>query len=291
VLDVLANLWATPWVRDTARLAADLSFYVAAAVVTGRATAWVASRRLARSPDASPDRRARVSVAVWTLRAGYCIWAGVLVVDRVDLPVASLVPVATILGFALGWGAQRVVLDLLAGLFLILERQFGVGDLIRVSSPGSRDGLEGRVELITPRIIKIRTFEGDLVSIAAGELRQVANLSRDWARIVVDVPVTLDEEWDLLADRIEEICRTLADEPAYREALLESPTVAGVEEIGSSTATIRVVGRAVPGKQRVVARELRRRIAGSLAVDARVSTSPPTTGEIPVTRATNGQGV
>jgi moderate conductance mechanosensitive channel len=270
------------WFRDTLYASLDVAFYVSAAVVMSRSVAFVANRRLRRGGELTPDRRARVSMVSWSLRIAAAGWATMQVADRVSLPVASLVPVATILGFALGWGAQRVVLDLLAGLFLVLERQFGVGDLIRISPPGSKEGLEGRVEVITPRIVKVRTFEGDLVSVAAGELRQVANLSRDWARVVVDIPVALDGEWDMLAERIEAICVELATEPEYAEALLEAPSVAGVEELGSGSVTIRVAGRTHPGRQRMVARELRRRIASSLAVETRVSTSPPTTGEVRV---------
>jgi moderate conductance mechanosensitive channel len=259
---------------------------VFAAFVASRAAGLLAARRVRRLTDRSmPHRAAAVSAVLWLTRAG--LWATVvfMVADRLGAPIDRLLPIATILGFALGWGAQRVVLDLLAGFFFITERQFGVGDVIRVCPPGTTTGVEGAVEEMTLRIVKLRTFDGDLVSIANGELRQVSNLSRDWSRVVVDVPVALESEWDEQVDKLDAIGRAMAADPVYAPMLLDAPVVAGVEELSQEAATLRVIGRCVPGQQYKVGRELRHRIALTMSVEPRVSTSGPLTGELPVIRS------
>jgi moderate conductance mechanosensitive channel len=265
------------------RLAPVAAWAVAAAVLsrlTGRWATWRVKRLIARGAH---HKAGVTSALAWLGRVALWVLVIAAVVDAFDLPVGSLVPVATVVGFALGWGLQRVVLDVLAGFFLLAERQFAVGDLIRISAPGQTDGIEGRVEELTLRVVKLRTFEGDLVTLANSELRQVANLSRDWARVIIDIDVDLDGEWDLVAARVEELCAELAGDSEFGADLLEAPTVAGVEAVSTASATIRVTGRVRPGRQRRVARELRSRIAASLAVELRVATSPPT-GEVPVVK-------
>jgi small-conductance mechanosensitive channel len=91
------------------------------------------------------------------------------------------------LGVALGSGGQRVVQDLLGGFFLIAERQYGFGDVIRVAPPGSTTGVTGNVEVLSLRMTRLRTANGEVLFLANGEIRQVTNRSRDWARAVIDV--------------------------------------------------------------------------------------------------------
>ena len=138
--------------------------------------------------EAAKHRHSLTQVITWSaLVAIYCVTAA-LVIQRLGVPVTSLVAPATVAGVALGFGAQRIVQDVLAGFFIITERQYGFGDLIRISNLGATSGVTGTVEAVTLRITRMRTANGEVVIVANGQILQITNLSRDWARTVVDVP-------------------------------------------------------------------------------------------------------
>ena len=125
---------------------------------------------------------ALVGAIRWALNFCIVFVAIVWVLIELSLPPSALVPLASVVGVGLGFGAQQIVGDVLTGFFILSERQFGVGDLIRIGPLMSVGWVEGRVEEMTLRVTKVRTFDGDLVTIANGELRQSVNASRDWAR-------------------------------------------------------------------------------------------------------------
>jgi small conductance mechanosensitive channel len=190
--------------------------------------------------------------------------AVVLVITRLGIPLTSLVPVATVLGVAVGFGAQRIVADMLSGFFLVAERQFGVGDTVRVGPVGEDTGITGVVEEVTLRVTRLRRFDGDVVTIPNSELRQVSNMSRDWARLVINVPLTSEDDIDAIAARLDRIAADMAAEPRWSSEILEAPTVSGVEEFSAGSAQLRLIGRTLPARQWSVARELRLRIAAGL---------------------------
>src|SRR5207245_2487684 len=138
--------------------------------------------------------RTVAQVTEWGVAAIVYFVAGLLIVNRFGVPLTSLVAPATVAGAAIGFGAQQIVQDLLAGFFLFAERQFAIGDLIRLSQPGQSAGITGTVEELTLRVTKIRTLQGELVFIPNGALRQVTNLSKEWSRAVVDIPIRVDED-------------------------------------------------------------------------------------------------
>ena len=204
----------------------------------------------------------------------YCVTA-VLVVQRMGLPIASLVAPATVVGVAVGFGAQRLVQDFLSGFFLVVERQYGFGDLIRIGSPGTSTGITGTVEELTLRTTSVRTVNGELVIIPNGEIRQVTNLSRDWARAVIDVPVPADQD---IAHATEVLRRVgqeaFADEDLQR-LLLDPPSLMGVESLDSAGfVLVRLVARTRPGRQAEVGRQLRSRIALAFQ-EAGIAMAPP----------------
>ena len=186
---------------------------------------------------------------------------GVLVLQRLKIPLSTLVAPATVVGLAVGFGAQRIVQDLLAGFFLISERQYGFGDVIRISVPGTTTGVSGTVEEISLRVTRLRTVNGELLMLPNGEIRQVTNLSRDWARAVIDVPVPIGSNISKVNDILRSVCQSVFDDPELRPLLLDEPSVMGVESIEVDFLKVRVVARTLPGKQFDVSRELRVRIA------------------------------
>lgn len=189
-----------------------------------------------------------------------------MILVRFRVPVTTLVAPATVAGVALGFGAQRIVQDLLAGFFLVSEDQYGVGDVVQVSPPGTAAGITGTVETISLRTTRLRTNNGELVVIPNGEIRQVTNRSRDWSQVAVDIPVDLTADLDAAADVLRGVAADMAGDDAWDGILLEPPTVVGVESIEIGYAKIRLVARTLPARAVEVGRELRRRALAALRV-------------------------
>jgi moderate conductance mechanosensitive channel len=188
----------------------------------------------------------------------------VAVLARLGIPVTSLVAPATVAAVALGFGAQRIVQDILAGFFIITERQYGFGDLIRLSVPSLPDPAIGTVEDVTLRVTTVRTADGEVVITPNGQITQVTNLSRDWARAVVDVPVPATTDVNRVSDLLRRIGDEAYKEQELRSLLLDPPAVMGVQSIDVDNFQVRLVARTLPGKQFDVGRMLRVRIAAGL---------------------------
>src|SRR3984893_3142873 len=214
--------------------------------------------------EASKHRHALASVITWvTLVVIYCA-TGVAILARLGIPVTSLVAPAAVAAVALGFGPQRIVQDILAGFFIITERQYGYGDLIRLSVPSLPDPAIGTVEDVTLRVTTVRTADGEVVITPNGQITQVTNLSRDWARAVVDVPVPVAADVNRVSDLLRLVGEQAYKEPDLRRLMLDAPAVMGVQSIDVDHFQIRVVTRTLPGKQFDVGRILRARIAAGL---------------------------
>ena len=214
--------------------------------------------------EASKHRHALAQVITWAaLAIIYCV-AAVAIVERFGIPLTSLVAPAAVAGVALGFGAQRIVQDILAGFFIITERQYGFGDLVRLSVPSMPDPAIGTVEDVTLRVTTMRTADGEVVMTPNGQITQVTNLSRDWARAIVDVPVPAAADVNRVSDMLRMIGDEAYKEPDVRRLMLDAPAVMGVQSIDVDHFQIRVVARTLPGKQFDVGRILRARIAAGL---------------------------
>jgi small-conductance mechanosensitive channel len=250
----------------------EIVLLVTGAILLTRLATWTGARitdridakaqetdALIRS-EASKHRHALAQVITWVaLVVIYCA-AGVLIAARLGIPVTSLVAPAAVVAVALGFGAQRIVQDILAGFFIITERQYGFGDLIRLSVPGLPDPAIGTVEDVTLRVTTVRTADGDVVITPNGQITQVTNLSRDWARAVVDVPVPAAADVNRVSDLLRLIGEEAYREPGVRRLLLDPPAVMGVQSIDVDHFQVRLVARTLPGKQFEVGRILRARI-------------------------------
>jgi small conductance mechanosensitive channel len=214
--------------------------------------------------EAAKHRHALAQVLTWTaLVVVYCI-AGVQVAARVGVPTSSLVAPAAVVGVALGFGAQRLVQDLLAGFFIIAERQYGFGDLISITGPGITTGVIGTVEDVTLRVTKVRTANGEVIFTSNGQIAQLTNLSRDWARVVVDVPVPVTVDIGHISEVLREVGRAAYADDELHPQLLDAPAVMGVQSIEVDQIHVRIVARTLPGRQFLVGLALRGRIAAAL---------------------------
>lgn len=217
----------------------------------------VASEALKRS-------RAVSEAVEWSVVALSSFVAAILALDRLGIPLTTLVAPATVIGIGLGFGAQQMVGDLLAGFFLFTEHQFAFGDVIKLSVPGQPVGITGTVEELTLRVTKLRTAQGELVVVPNSALRQVTNLSKDWSRAVIDIPVSVTEDLVQVTALMREMVDGLAADPRWSELLLGEPVVAGVETIDVGYVQLRLIARTLPGRQFEVAREIRLRAATAL---------------------------
>jgi small conductance mechanosensitive channel len=230
-------------------------------------------------------RHSVVQILVWSGRVLIFSVTAVRLASLFGLAVTGLVAPATVAGVALGFGAQRIVQDLLAGFFIIAERQYGFGDLVRISTLGSTDGVTGTVEQISLRVTRLRSSDGELVIVPNGQLVQVTNLSRDWARAVVDVPLAATEDYTQVLAILREVCEQAFADPTLRILLLDEPTVMGVESLAVDQVTVRVVARCLPGKQFAVRRALRERVVSALHARSIAFTPTPDPDEAAPTDA------
>lgn len=263
------------WLRDSL-LPAVLLILLAALI--GRFLRWMSWRyrqtldREAKArieaggiaTERSKRTRAVAQAVEWAAVSLSYFVIGLLVLRRLGIPLTSLVAPATVAGVAIGFGAQQIVGDLLAGFFLFAEHQFGIGDLVRLSTPGQLTGVSGTVEELTLRVTKLRSQTGELIVVPNSSLRQVTNLSKDWSRVVLDIPIPVEEDLDIVTKLVDETSATMAAEDPWRELILGEPFVAGVETIEVGYVQLRLFVRTQPGRQFDVGRELRRRVATSL---------------------------
>ncbi len=217
----------------------------------------VASEALKRS-------RAISEAVEWAVVALLYFVVGILAFDRLGIPLTTLVAPATVIGIGLGFGAQQMVGDLLAGFFLFAEHQFAFGDVIRLSLPGQPTGVTGTVEELTLRVTKLRTAQGELVVVPNSALRQVTNLSKDWSRAVIDIPVSVAEDLEQVTSLLKDVVAAMARDPRWSDLLLGDPVVAGVEAIDVGYVQLRLIARTLPGRQFEVAREIRLRASTAL---------------------------
>ena len=238
------------------------------------------SDALVRS-EAAKHRQALAQVLTWTALVIVYVVTGMQILDRIGVPITGLVAPAAVVGVALGFGAQRLVQDLLAGFFIIAERQYGYGDLISIAGVGIPTNVIGTVEDVTLRMTKIRTANGEVIITPNGSIVQLTNLSRDWARAVVDVPFPLNVDIGRASEILRQVGREIYADDELHPQLLDEPAVMGVESIELDQLHVRVVARTLPGRQFLVGRALRWRIAEALRregihVAAELDTVEPT---------------
>ena len=224
---------------------------------------FVESDALVRS-EASKHRQALASVVQWVSIVLIAIWGIVQIADVLDFSVGGWVAPATVIGAALGFGAQQVVRDLLAGFFIIVEKQYGFGDLVTLTVVSTTEA-SGTVENVTLRVTKLRSPNGEVLTIPNGQIVQAVNQSKDWARAVIDIPVSTNVDLNRVGEVLRHECEHALETPVLGELLLDAPTLMGVESIQVDTVTLRMVARTLPGKQFEAGRQLRVLVIRALA--------------------------
>jgi small-conductance mechanosensitive channel len=273
----------------------EIVLLIIGAILLTRLADWVRGRvvahidahahetdELVRS-EAAKHRHVVAQVVTWTVLAIIYVVTTVLVVQRLGVQLAALVAPAALISAALGFGLQRFVQDIGAGFFITGERQYGFGDVIRISVAGVSEPATGTVEDVTLRVTRIRSVSGEVITTPNGQIIQVTNLSRDWARAVVDVPVPSTIDVSHVTEVLRRVGQEAYSEERLRKMMLDPPSVMGVERIELDTFSVRMVARTLPGAQFDVGRELRARVAlafrrESINVSADLDTARATGG-------------
>jgi moderate conductance mechanosensitive channel len=192
------------------------------------------------------------SVTIFTI-------ATFIILGDLGVNLAPILASAGVLGIAIGFGAQNLVMDFLAGTFILLEDQYGVGDVIDI------DTISGTVEAVSLRITRVRDVNGVIWHIRNGTITKSGNESHGWARAVVDFPVPYELDISLVRQMMEQTAVAMWQDPDWQEVILERPEVWGVQEVTSDSVLVRVIARTAPLRQWEVGRELRERLKLALA--------------------------
>jgi small-conductance mechanosensitive channel len=244
------------------------------ALVTTRLIRWIAgriSKRLTKGDQRDATVRSEsvkhgqaVASVISSVAIGMLyVLVTVDIANQLGLPLGSLVAPAAVLGAALGFGAQRIVQDLLSGFFIITEKQYGFGDLVELSVTAGGTAV-GTVEDVTLRVTKLRTSDGEVFTVPNGQIVKALNMSKDWARAVVDVPVPASADINQVNDVLHSVTTAAMEDDGLPNLLLDEPSLMGVESIELDTVNLRMVARTLPGKQFEVGRELRALVVSAL---------------------------
>lgn len=198
--------------------------------------------------------RSTATAVIYTL-------ALMMVLDQLNIDLGPLIASAGIAGIALGFGAQSIVKDFLSGFFMLVEDQYGVGDIIDVGEAA------GVVEAISLRTTQIRDVNGTLWFVPHGEVARVANKSQQWSRAVLDVEVAYDTDIDHAKSVIKEVADQVWHDHIATATIVEEPEIWGVESFGESAIAIRLVVKTEPGEQWATGREIRGRLIKAFAAE------------------------
>ena len=249
----------TQWLTESG---ARIALLVLLAFVANRFAGSVirnAEHEIATGDDLKThERRKRLHTVGATLRRffGILIWSAaiLMVLRELDVDITPVLTGAGIIGLAVGFGAQTLVKDIISGLFLIAEDQVRIGDAAEIN------GVGGSVEEINLRTIVLRDLHGVVHTIANGEIRTLANKSKDFSYYVIDIGVGFDDDTDRIVDVVRNVAQELMQDPAFAPSILEPIEVLGVDAFKASEVTLRFRIKTLPLRQWDVGRELRRRI-------------------------------
>lgn len=252
------------------------------------------SKRAARTTELTEilmgDRREQRAESVGQLLSSvitFAIWtvAIIAILTTMGVDLGPILASAGLIGVVLGFGAQTLVKDYISGIFLILEDQYGIGDVVDLGPA------VGTIEEVSLRVTRLRDMSGVVWYVRNGEILRVANRSQGWTLSIVDVPVAYDEDIDRVRELIERLAEDMDDDPSYDDILLGKPQFAGVESVSGDAVFVRITAKSAPEQQQALAREIRERVkivfdrAGvRMPVLARATTAPygqPPTGTSP----------
>jgi small conductance mechanosensitive channel len=191
--------------------------------------------------------RSIIKVIIWVM-------VGMLVLRKIGIDIAPIIAGAGIVGLAVGFGAQELVRDFIAGFFMLLENQIREGDVAIVNGTG------GLVEHVGMRTIVLRDLSGVVHVFQNGKVNTLSNMTKNWSGMVFDIGVAYKEDTDKVAEVIQQVAEELRADPDFRDKILEPIEIFGVDGFGDSAVIMKARFKTVPIEQWAVGREYRRRL-------------------------------
>lgn len=286
---------------QTAQVLIQRPFEILLILVLAMVVARVGSRVVRRSvttlvsrstlrPDGAAGADGRVDLRAETLggvaaslvRASVWTISVLLIIDKLGINPGPVLAGASIVGVAVGFGAQSLVKDFLSGFFVLAEDQFGVGDTITVSD------VTGTVEEVNLRVTRLRAADGTVWYVPMGEIRKVGNTAREWSVAIVDIGVPGGADASAALSAIADEVAGMQDEPAWAGVVLEAPDVLGLESVTTDGYTVRVSVKTKAGDRAKVARAVRARATARLRREGivPVPAAVPTVATVPPPMAT-----
>lgn len=218
----------------------------AAKVVFGAAGVY-SERRVQRAQTLGSLAESIATVVIWVIIT-------LMVLSELGLDIAPLIASAGIAGVALGFGAQNLVKDFLGGIFMLMEDQYGVGDVVDLGEA------TGTVEHVGLRVTRLRDVNGTVWYVRNGEVLRSGNFSQDWARAVIDVGVGYGEDAKRVQDVLLDVAQELRADSEWSNKVIDEPEVWGIEQLAADSVVVRLVLKTKPLEQWAVARQMRQRI-------------------------------
>jgi small-conductance mechanosensitive channel len=248
-------------------VAALIGFFAVKTAV-GVSVRHLIERRAAESgegilPPAELERRVNTvaKLVVRVVGAVITIIAILMVLDLFQIEIGPAIAGLGVVGIAVGLGAQTLVRDWLSGIFIVLENQYNLGDVVRIA------GVDGLVEDFSLRRTTLRDLDGTVHTVPNGQITVASNMTRLWARVNLDVGVAYDTDIDRATAIINEVGTKLQADPDWAERLLEPPQVVRVNALADSAVTLKVLGQVRAAEQWAVSGELRKRILAAFAAE------------------------
>lgn len=217
--------------------------------------------RIAVRPDGISSKDAEekrentlIQIFTTTSKIGLMTIAGLMVLQEFGVEIAPILAAAGIVGLAFGFGGQYLIRDIISGLFIILENQYRVGDIVNFDNAG------GTVQEISLRKTTLRDLDGTVHHIPHGEIKKVSNLSKDFSRINLDVGVGYSSNLEHVITVINKVGNEIANDPLWKDNIILAPQFLRVNDFAASSIMLKILGETLPSKQWEVTGELRKRL-------------------------------
>ena len=206
--------------------------------------------------EKSEVKRENTLIAIFTttLRVAVLIVTVLMVLQGLGFEIGPLLAAAGIAGVALGFGGQYLIRDLISGMFMIMENQYRIGDVVRFGDTS------GTVENITLRMTTLRDLSGTVHHVPHGEISQVSNLTKAYARVNIDIGISYDANLEHVISVVNKVGQELSEDPEWKDSIIEAPHFLRVTDFADSSVMIKILGDTKPQAQWSVAGEFRKRI-------------------------------
>mgnify|MGYP001568000386 FL=1 len=201
-------------------------------------------------------KREDTLIRIFTVSLGILVWllALLMILQETGIAIGPFLAAAGIAGLAFGFGGQYLIRDLISGLFIIMENQYRIGDVVCF------DGTCGLVEDISMRMTTLRDLDGIVHHVPHGEIKRVSNLSKQFARVNLNIGISYSSNLEQVISVVNKVGKELADDPAWKEYILKPPQFLRIDDFGDSAIVIKILGDTKPLKQWDVTGELRKRL-------------------------------